>query len=88
MNLSDLPIQLVSPYSRTTVVAPWGFAMECDYEYDEGEPEVRGSLEFSHPGTPPNAALLSCKVGGVDITEMLSLDQRDRIEEFILDQME
>ena len=57
-----------------------GIPMECDYEYDPGEPATS-----THPGWPENATLCKCKVGGVDILEMLSNRQRDEIEIAILE---
>jgi hypothetical protein len=88
MDASTLPaIHLTSTRERTAVVAPWGFDMECSYEYDEGEPPTIQYGEFDHPGTPANVALLSCKVGGVDLIDMLSLRQQNHIEESILEQI-
>jgi hypothetical protein len=88
LSTTDLPrIHLTSTRERTAVVAPWGFDMECSYEYDEGEPPTIQYGEFDHPGTPANVALLSCKVGGVDLIDMLSLRQQNHIEESILEQI-
>jgi hypothetical protein len=81
-------LRIVSNRSHSMTVQPWGFAMECEYEYDPGEPTIWHPAELSHPGSPPNVALLSCKVGGVDLMEMLSFDQQERIEGVILDQLE
>jgi hypothetical protein len=89
LSTTDLPrIHLTSTRERTAVVAPWGFDMECSYEFDEGEPPTISNGEFDHPGWPANVALLSCRVAGVDITEMLDLDQQTRIEERILEQLD
>jgi hypothetical protein len=88
LSTTDLPrIHLTSTRERTAVVAPWGFDMECSYEYDEGEPPTIQYGEFDHPGTPANVALLSCKVGGVDLMDMLSLRQQNHIEDSILEQI-
>lgn len=88
-SLSTLPrLRIASPSERTTVVAPWGFDMDCSFEYEEGEPPTISNGEFDHPGSPANVALLSCRVAGVDITEMLDNSQQERIEDRILDQME
>jgi hypothetical protein len=88
VNLSDLPITIISQRARTAVVQPYGFPMECEYEHDEGEAPIFWPTEAAHPGCPPNAELLSCKVGGVDIYPMLSSSQIEWIEEKILDQLE
>jgi hypothetical protein len=87
-DLPSIPVRISSPRERTATVAPWGFDMDCSYEYDEGEPPTIQYGEFDHPGSPANVALLSCRVGGVDITEMLDLDRQERIEEAILNQLE
>jgi hypothetical protein len=88
LEVLDLPIRLTSPYARTAVVEPWGFCMTCEYEYEEGEAPTIADGEFDHPGSPANVALLSCTVGGVDIMEMLKLEQQERIEEAILELLE
>lgn len=86
---ADFPmLRLTSPNARTTVVAPYGFDLECEYEYDEGESPILWPTDFAHPGSPPNAALLSCKVNGAELMEMLSPTQIERIEEAILSQLE
>lgn len=81
-------IALASLRSFSTTVSPWDFPMEVTYEYEEGEIPIFWPTELAHPGSPPNVALLSCRVGGVDITEMLKPEQQERIEEAILDQLE
>ena len=84
-----LPVRLTSPYEKTIVVSPWGFPIEASYEYDAGEPaRISGGPDNWQPGTPPNAFLLSCRIEGVDVTEMISSDQRERLEEAILDALE
>lgn len=88
MNLNDLPITIISQRGSTTVVEPYGFPMEVDYEYDPGEAPIFWPTDLAHPGCPPNAELLACRVGGVDIYPMLSPDQIDWIEEKIVDQLE
>lgn len=85
---NDLPIQLISPYSHTAIVSPYGFPMEVEYEYDEGEAPILGDLEFAHPGYPPNASLLSCRIGGHEVYDMLSPQQIETIEEAILRTLE
>jgi hypothetical protein len=71
-----------------TVVETYGFPMEVTYEYDEGEPTIWWPTELAHPGSPPNVQLLTCKVGGQDIYDMLTPEQVTRIEDSILDQLE
>jgi hypothetical protein len=88
VNLSDLPITIISPRARTAVVDVYGFPMECEYEYDEGEAPIFWPTEAAHPGCPPNAELLACRVGGVDIYEMLKPGQIERIEDAILEQLQ
>lgn len=83
-----LPVRLSSPYARTMVVEPYGFPMLVEFEYQEGESAIFWPTEFAHPGSPDNAVLLSCKVGGVDLMDMLSSKQVDRIEEAILEALE
>ena len=70
------------------VVSPWDFPMVCEYEYDCGEVPIFWPTELAHPGSPSNVTLLSCKVAGVEVYDMLSNDQIERIEEAILDQVE
>jgi hypothetical protein len=78
-------IQLSSLRERIAQVSPWGFPMEVSYEFEEGEPPIlSASGNFDHPGYPANVAMLSCRVGGVDITEMVRNEQQERIEEAVL----
>lgn len=79
---------IVAPFSYTSSVEPWGFPMECEFEYDKGEPPIWNPIDRAHPGAPPNAILMSCRVGGVEITDMLRECQRERIEELLIEQME
>ena len=81
-------IQLASLRSFSTVVSPYGFPMECEYEYDEGESPIFWPTEQAHPGSPPNVQLLSCRIGGVEVYDMLKPEQCERIEETILEQLE
>lgn len=78
-------VLLSSPRALTAHVTPYDIPMVVEYEYDEGEPAIFWPTESAHPGAPSNAQLLSCKVGGVEIYSMLSLDQIERIEESILE---
>jgi hypothetical protein len=81
-------LRIVADNSRTSWVSPWGFRMEVDYDDQPGEPSIYWPTERAHPGSPANAVLLSCKVGGVEIYEMLDSGQIERIEEKILEELE
>lgn len=84
-----LPVRLTSPYARTIDITVYGVPMVCEYQYEKGEPcRASGPPDSWDPGYPPNVALLSCSVGGVDITEMLSNAQQEHIEDAILDALE
>ena len=67
---------------KTYTLDIWGFAMEVSADVDPGEP-----MTFDHPGAAPMADVIHVHVGGVDIVEMLSKAQIDRIEEHILRQV-
>lgn len=84
-----LPIRLTSPYAKTIEVTCYGVPMEVSFEHDPGEsPIVTGGPDNWHPGTPPNAALLSCRIGGVEVLDMLTAAQVARVEETILEALE
>lgn len=83
-----IPLRIVSPSSRSLTVAPWDFDIRCVYEYDEGEPMVWSPIDRAHPGTPPNAQLLEAWVGPVNIYDMLSSTQIERLEDAVLEAME
>lgn len=57
-----------------------GVQMVCAYDYSPAERETR-----IDPGQPEVAELYECKVGGIDIVDMLSAEQRDAIESLILE---
>lgn len=80
-------LQIVRESLRSAIVAPWGFDMDCSFDY---EPEEAACYDDRSPcpGSPANAALVCCIVGGVDIVDMLTLGQREHIEEKILEQLE
>lgn len=85
----DLQITLTSTRFHSIVVSPWGFPLEADYEHDPGEdPVVSGGPDNWHPGTPPNVEVIACRIGGVDVTDMLGHQQRERIEDEILRALE
>jgi len=53
-----------------------GGELDCELDY---EPECRGSREFStglqiEPDEPENAFLVTAKISGVDIAELLSVE--------------
>ena len=70
-------LELFPTVSQPTgiLVRPWGFDMDVEVELDEGEPP--GPL---NPGVDPFIIVLSVKVGGVEIYEMLNDTQLLRIE--------
>jgi hypothetical protein len=74
----------------TAEVNPWELSepMRCEFEHDKGEPSIFWPTDLAHPGSPPSVQLLSCRIGGVEVIDMLSSGQRERIEEAILDQLE
>jgi hypothetical protein len=80
-------IQIIPQSFHKTTVNVWGFEMIAEYEYDPGESPCYDVESNPGPGSPPNATLCGCRVGGVQIVEMLSPDQIERIEEKILEQM-
>lgn len=78
-------------YGLTTYAAevnPWDLSqpLMCEYQYDEGEPaRVGGPPDSWHPGYPPCVEITSCKLGGVELIDMLSSKQRETLEEAILE---
>lgn len=72
---------------RRATVSPYDFAMDCVFEYTEGEPLVMWG-DYPHPGSPSYCELRACHVGGVDIYEMLNDHQIERIEELLLEGVE
>lgn len=64
-------------------ITVYGIPMSVIYDYEPGELPVF-SGPHAGPGSAPAAYVQSVKVGGVDIYEMLSNDQLERIEETIL----
>jgi hypothetical protein len=81
-------LRIVADNMHRTTVAPYGFDMECEYEYDPGEEAIHWPTSAAHPGSPANVQVLVCRIGGVDVIDMLSFDQTERIEEEILKQLE
>mgnify|MGYP007031185323 CR=1 FL=1 len=66
---------------RKTFVAVWGITFDCTYLYEREQ-----KMTLTDPPFEEGAILVVCKVGGVDIFEMLTKDQTDIIEEAILGQ--
>lgn len=62
--------------NRHTTVSPYDFDMLCEYEYITPEHPIMDS---------PGAVLITCRVGGVDVMDMLTSAQIERIEGAILD---
>ncbi len=67
--------------ARETLVTLWGIIFDCQYLHEKGQ-----AMTLTDPSFPEGAILTVCKVGGVDIFEMLNKDQTLRIEEAILNQ--
>ena len=86
MKISEL--NLVSASLRSAIVAPWDFPMECVFEYYPGEPLGNAPLFGGPVPNPSSAQLLSCKVNGRDIIDMLSSGQLERIEDSLVQQLE
>jgi len=61
------------------IVRPWGFDIDVDFELDEGEPPTMTS-----PGYDPFVIILSAKVGGIEIYEMLGDAQLMRLEAAVM----
>lgn len=66
--------------SRATVTY-CGVPMSVEYDYTPGEGQT-----WTDPGYPACAEMHSCKVGGVQVLDMLSAEQREAIETLILDE--
>ena len=69
--------QPIQPMS--TAVQPWGFPVEVFYEFDEGEPPA-----WDHPGCEPYVVVEAAKIGGVDVYDMLTNEQIERLEDYVL----
>jgi hypothetical protein len=81
-------LRIVGSNTRTTSVSPWGFRMEVEYEYDPGEAPIYWPTDRAHPGSPPNAALMACRINGQDVMDMLTSGQIERLEDAILQEDE
>lgn len=68
--------------SRATVTY-CGVVMTCEYDYVPGE-----SQTMTDPGYPACAELTSVKVGGVEVLDMLSNEQREAIDTLICEARE
>jgi hypothetical protein len=67
----------------TYTVSPWGFPMEVTAETDIPEPQT-----YTDPGCGWFIGILKVWVGGIDIYEMLTDAQIERIEAAIERQLE
>lgn len=56
--------------------------VEC--EYDPGEPAIYWPTDRAHPGCAPEAILIACKAGEVDVLPLLDEDSASEIESVIL----
>lgn len=65
-----------------------GVPMECVVDYQEGESTILWPTDMAHPGSPPECVLESCKVGGVEIIDMLTASQLERLENAAAEQLE
>lgn len=63
----------------TLTIDPFGFPMEVDFYYTPAYP---GS--WDEPSEREDASIEAVRVGGVDINDMLSLEQSQRIERALL----
>ena len=54
-----------------------------EYCYEEAEPQT-----YDYPGSPSSATIESVEVNGIDIYEMLSVEQLYDIEALILEKIE
>jgi len=61
--------------------------MVVEFELVKGEPTILWG-DNAHPGSPDCAEISSVLIGGVEVYEMLSNDQLDRIEEKVRDDMD
>jgi hypothetical protein len=86
MTISKL--NLTSASLRSGIVSPWDFPMECVFEYYPGDPLGNAPLFGGPTPIPSSAQLMSCKVNGRDIMDMLSTAQIERIEDALVDQLE
>ena len=60
-------------------VCPWGFGIEVTACIDHGEPATP-----EHPGWPLECSIEAARVGGVNIYDMLSDGQLERLEDAVL----
>jgi len=61
------------------IVSPWDFEMDVRADVYPAEP-----MTADHPAAPPLADIFHVFVGGVDILEMLSKAQIERLEDHVL----
>jgi hypothetical protein len=65
--------------TRATVIY-CGVSLDCEYDYTPGE-----SGTYIDPPYPASAEVHSCKVGGVEIVEMLTNSQLEALDTLILE---
>lgn len=74
---------------HTATIEIWdGVPMTCEYEFYPEATPILNDIYGGDPGWPAYSSLISCMVGGIDIYEMLSPKQIDRIEAALTAQME
>lgn len=81
-------VHIVPQSSFTATVNYCGVEMECTYEYEEAEAACFDVERNPCPGSPANAVLCECRIGGVDVIDMLTVEQIERVEEKILESMQ
>lgn len=57
--------------------------LDVEYCYEEAEPQA-----YNYPGSPSSAIIESVEVNGIDIYDMLSVEQLYDIEALILEKIE
>ena len=65
-------------------------ALEVDYEYTAGEPDVKTGSNNGYSGCPASVTILSVNIPGSvqDISQIIDNYYLDRIEEEIIQQIE
>lgn len=74
---------------QTLTLEAWaGVEMVCVVDFEDGECPIFWPTERAHPGSPPSCVLESCKVKDVELIDMLSFSQVERLEELAANQLE
>lgn len=64
------------------------YTLEVEYDYEPEEPMVMYYKDGSgHPGSPAIVNIYSCKLGDVDILDLLAPNRIEDIEELIFNQI-